>query len=384
VERSLALRLLLKRSPMSLPPASNICALRLISITVFDALLLRPTTLLSNHSFVYHSHTIIMSNATIVAAAFGEGADLYEILGVTDTATAAQLRKAYYRKSLKCHPDKVAGKQDEFQALTVAYNVLKDDNSRKEYDDSGELVDADDGENANSFDDMKNYFSSIFGQVTVSKIDQFAEKYKCSEEEESDVLKYYQQCKGHVGKMLQNVMLSTERDAERWIEDYLKPAIESGGVPDYTKNLNKTLQACLKKLQQEEEIDDDEEAMEAVFDDDATESDDSDEEPQKKPPAKNKVSPKKVPPAKKRTTPAKQKKKTKAQREAEEAEAFMAFIQGRKKQSSLTIGQQGYNTVLNGLASKYGGVVEDDDPLDDEAFAKIQAGMAKKKKSKRK
>jgi DnaJ family protein C protein 9 len=326
-----------------------------------------------------------MSNATIIAAAFGEGADLYEILGVTCEATAAQLRKAYYRKSLKCHPDKVAGKQDEFQALTVAYNILKDENSRKEYDDSGELVDADDGENANSFDDMKNYFSSIFGQVTMSKIDQFAEKYKCSEEEESDVLKYYQQFKGHVGKMLQNVMLSTERDAERWIEDYLTPAIESGEVPDYTKNLQKTLQACLKKLQQEEEVDDEEEEveMEAVFDDDATESDDS-EEPKKKAPAKKKVPPKKA--AKKRMTPAKvQKKKTKAQREAEEAEALMATIQGRQRQSALTIGQQGYNKVLNGLASKYGGVVEeDDDPLDDEAFAKIQAGMTKKKKSKRK
>eukprot|EP00545_Synedropsis_sp_CCMP1620_P013829 CAMPEP_0119009374 /NCGR_PEP_ID=MMETSP1176-20130426/4319_1 /TAXON_ID=265551 /ORGANISM="Synedropsis recta cf, Strain CCMP1620" /LENGTH=335 /DNA_ID=CAMNT_0006961881 /DNA_START=39 /DNA_END=1046 /DNA_ORIENTATION=- len=329
-----------------------------------------------------------MSNATIIAAAFGEGANLYDILGVSSkaTATAAQLRKAYYRKSLQCHPDKVAGKQDEFQALTVAYNILKDEDSRREYDDTGELVDDDDDMNANSFDAMKNYFSSIFGQVTTNKIDLFAEKYKCSEEEESDVLKYYRQFKGHVGKMLENVMLSTEKDAGRWVEDYLTPAIESGEVPDYNKTLKKTLAACLKKVQQEVEDDEEEmeEEMEVVVDDDATESDatesdhsDGAQSRKKKPPAK------KTKPPVKNKTPSKKKKQTKAQREAEEAEALMAKIQGKQRCSSssaLTIGQQGYSNVLNGLASKYGGVLEDDDPLDDAAFAKIQAGMAKKKK----
>jgi preprotein translocase subunit Sec63 len=39
-----------------------------------------------------------MSNATIIAEAFGEDADLYEILGVDKKATQAELRKAYYRK----------------------------------------------------------------------------------------------------------------------------------------------------------------------------------------------------------------------------------------------------------------------------------------------
>ena len=84
-----------------------------------------------------------MSKATVISDAFGEDADLYEILGVQRDATGAQLRKAYYRKALTCHPDKVEGKEREFQALSVVYEVLKNPESRAEYDEHGELVDED-------------------------------------------------------------------------------------------------------------------------------------------------------------------------------------------------------------------------------------------------
>ena len=43
---------------------------------------------------------------------------------LTVTATAAQLRKAYYRQALRYHPDKVPGKEAEFQAISVAYTSL--------------------------------------------------------------------------------------------------------------------------------------------------------------------------------------------------------------------------------------------------------------------
>jgi DnaJ family protein C protein 9 len=340
---------------------------------------------------VSHTHSLSvvdqkMSNATIIATAFGEGADLYEILGVERDATAAQLRKAYYRKSLACHPDKVGGQEATFHALTVAYNILKDDQSRAEYDDTGELVDTDDDYNnngdGNSFDAMKNFFSSVFGTVTTSKIDAFAEKYKCSEEEEGDVLKYYTQFKGHVGKMLENVMLSTERDAQRWMEDYLEPAIHAGRVPDYTKQLHKTLQQCLKKAEQEvdEEEDDDEEGNDMEEeeddndDDDATESEDS---APPRPPTRRQTTKKSKTAATvtKKTTPKKKTRKTKAQLEAEQAEALMNKIRGK---ASLATRKKGFDSMLSGLASKYGETMHDD-PLDDDAFERIQATIVKNK-----
>jgi DnaJ homolog subfamily C member 9 len=302
-----------------------------------------------------------MSKATVISDAFGEDADLYEILGVQRDATGAQLRKAYYRKALTCHPDKVEGKEREFQALSVVYEVLKNPESRAEYDEHGELVDEDEL-NATEFDAWKAYFDNIFGRITTSQIDKFAEKYKCSEEEEQDVLKYYQQFQGDLIKMLESVMLSSERDTQRWVEDFIRPAVKDGRVPDYTTAMERTLKKCLAKIDQPD--DEEGEAAAATKDDndaDATESEDSG------PKKKNKAIKKKVAPPKA--------KMTKKQKEAEEAEALFAKIRGK---NSLVKRKEGFNNMLSGIASKYGGV--EDDPLDDAEFERIQKGLKKRKK----
>ena len=94
-----------------------------------------------------------MSSATIVSEAYGEGACLYEtVLGVSKDASPSQLRKAYYKKCLTYHPDKLSTdlSNDErelakkkFQAISLAYAILSDDEKRKEYDESGEFYDDD-------------------------------------------------------------------------------------------------------------------------------------------------------------------------------------------------------------------------------------------------
>lgn len=301
-----------------------------------------------------------MSNATVIASVFGEDTNLYEILGVNSDATAAQLRKGYYRKALLCHPDKVPGKDEEFKAITVAYEILKNDESRKEYDETGEMNDDEDARDG----DWTNYFSSIFGNVTTSKIDSFAERYKCSEEEESDVLKYYSQFKGNLQKMLQNVMLSTERDAQRWVEDFITPAMESGEVSDYSSTLKRTLAKCQLVLEREQK------SLQSnvnEIDEDATESEESDSgiaiTEQKKRPAQHSNKNKR--------------RKTKAEREAEEAEALFAKIRGKNNQ----VARKQRSAVLDGLALKYGGTAVDNDPLDDKEFEKIQARLKKRSKS---
>lgn len=65
-------------------------------------------------------------------------ATYYEILGVSKTANQAEIRKAYLRASLRCHPDKNPGKEDEAKAefiqIGTAYSCLKDETSRAAYD----------------------------------------------------------------------------------------------------------------------------------------------------------------------------------------------------------------------------------------------------------
>ena len=194
-----------------------------------------------------------MSAATVISEAYGEGACLYEtVLGVSSGATPSQLRKAYYKRCLSYHPDKLPSDlpdeeredaKSKFRAISVAYSILSDEGRRKEYDESGDLYDEDDdlATSKAGVDSWKEYFDALFPKVTGADIDAFEVKYKCSDEEEKDVLRYYSRFKGDLNKMLECVMLSSDADKARWVEDYIRPAIERGEADDHTARIEKTL-----------------------------------------------------------------------------------------------------------------------------------------------
>lgn len=59
--------------------------------------------------------------------------DYYERLGVPRNATPQQLKKAYREKAAAAHPDH-GGSDEQFIALTEAYEILYDQDSRQKYD----------------------------------------------------------------------------------------------------------------------------------------------------------------------------------------------------------------------------------------------------------
>ena len=65
--------------------------------------------------------------------------DYYEILGVSRTASAEEIRKAYRTLARKWHPDvnKDPKAEDKFKKINEAYEVLKDPEKRKRYDQLG-------------------------------------------------------------------------------------------------------------------------------------------------------------------------------------------------------------------------------------------------------
>ncbi|KZV55183.1 Chaperone DnaJ-domain superfamily protein [Dorcoceras hygrometricum] len=62
--------------------------------------------------------------------------DCYDLLGVTQTANSSEIKKAYYKLSLKYHPDKNPDPDSRklFVKIANAYEILKDETTREQYD----------------------------------------------------------------------------------------------------------------------------------------------------------------------------------------------------------------------------------------------------------
>jgi len=66
--------------------------------------------------------------------------DYYKTLGVGETATQGEIKKAYRNLALKYHPDKAKGDkaaEDRFKGINEANEVLSDPEKRKKYDQFG-------------------------------------------------------------------------------------------------------------------------------------------------------------------------------------------------------------------------------------------------------
>jgi molecular chaperone DnaJ len=95
--------------------------------------------------------------------------DYYEILGVSKTASADELKKAYRKVAMQYHPDRNPGDkaaEEKFKEAAEAYEVLNDADKRAQYDRFGHAGlkgNGGFGGGAHNMEDIFSQFGDIFG-----------------------------------------------------------------------------------------------------------------------------------------------------------------------------------------------------------------------------
>lgn len=62
---------------------------------------------------------------------------LYDLLGVSPTASDQEIKKGYRKSALKYHPDKPTGDTEKFKEISEAFEILSDSKKREIYDQFG-------------------------------------------------------------------------------------------------------------------------------------------------------------------------------------------------------------------------------------------------------
>ncbi|CAI5440643.1 unnamed protein product [Caenorhabditis angaria] len=135
---------------------------------------------------------------------------LYGVLGVEKTCTNSELKKAYYKQSMRWHPDKSSLEQEnkelytiKFQILNKTYTILSDKEKRAIYDETGKI--ADENEETTQ-EEMMEAWRKVFKKVTKEDIDNYMREFEGSAEQKRELIEKYEEFDGDFEKIQEYVL----------------------------------------------------------------------------------------------------------------------------------------------------------------------------------
>ncbi|CUS11829.1 unnamed protein product [Tuber aestivum] len=158
----------------------------------------------------------------------------YEILGVPTTSTDAEIRSAYRKLALTVHPDKVP--EGERDAAKVAFQELTfaygvlSDETRRKRFDETGST----SETAEGGFDWKAFYKAQMADlITTESLRKFKEEYQGSEEEKQAVIAAYQASEGSMDKIFESVMCSDVLEDEERFREIINEALDAGQIKSF-------------------------------------------------------------------------------------------------------------------------------------------------------
>ncbi|MCR5080686.1 MAG: DnaJ domain-containing protein [Treponema sp.] len=102
--------------------------------------------------------------------------DLYQLLGVSKTASQEEIKKAYRNLAFKYHPDRNQGNADaeaQFKKINEAYSVLGDETKRRQYDMYGSSQNTSYSNYSNSRAYQQEAYSDLYEEFFRNASEQF-------------------------------------------------------------------------------------------------------------------------------------------------------------------------------------------------------------------
>lgn len=158
---------------------------------------------------------------------------LYEILGVEQTASQQEIKKAYHKLALRLHPDKNPDDKEaneKFQQLQKVMSILGDEEKRALYDQTGVV---DDDDLAGDVQNLHNFFRTMYKKVTVADIEEFEANYRGSDSEKKDLIDLYKEYKGNMKRLFCSMLCSDSTLDSHRFKDILDEAIASGELKEF-------------------------------------------------------------------------------------------------------------------------------------------------------